>query len=157
MFSRRQIFAVAVAVAVVAIPAHADRPRATCASGTCYAPTYGYSVAAVAPTYVYSTTAATAPASGGLCQWLNSLRAARGLNAVVEDAVMVNEAAVNSSRGFSHNYRVHARRQNVGWGAIGAVCSGWLSSGAHASALFDPTITRVGFATVGSVTTFCAR
>lgn len=88
--------------------------------------------------------------------WLNAERAARGLPPCGVDAGLCADAAENSRRGFGHSYMGRARRQNAGVGPLPTVCSMWVASPAHAAALFDPSITRIGLAQVGQVITFDA-
>lgn len=88
--------------------------------------------------------------------WINGLRASRGLAPLAYDPQLAADAAANSSRGFGHAFLGRARRQNVGMGAFASVCSMWVASPAHASALFDPRITRYGIACVNGVWTFGA-
>jgi uncharacterized protein YkwD len=94
---------------------------------------------------------------GGFTAWLNNERARRGLSAVVCDASLCGWAAANSARGFGHFVMGSARRQNAGVGSLAQVSMMWVASPAHASALFDPTITRIGIAAVGSVWTYDAN
>jgi uncharacterized protein YkwD len=90
--------------------------------------------------------------------WLNAARAARGLGPVGWDAGLASDAAANSSLGFGHGYMGRARRQNVGTlGDLATVAAWWAVSPAHASALFDPTITAAGVANVGGVWTYSAN
>ena len=88
--------------------------------------------------------------------WLNGLRSARRLAPCAVSPELCADAAENSRRGFGHAYMGRARRQNVAWGSLATACAGWLDSPAHAAALFDPTITRIGLAQVGAVITFAA-
>ncbi len=83
----------------------------------------------------------------GFVGWLNSQRSMRGLSAVGYDPGLSSWAALNSAAGFGHSVRA-GRRQNAGVGSLESVCTGWLASPAHAAALFDPSITRVGIAVV---------
>lgn len=110
-------------------------------------------------TVAYTTTPTPAPQPQpqgdpyGFTAWLNGVRASYGLGAVKYDPNLSAWAARNSAGGFSHNTRA-GRRQNVGMGAFGTVCSMWLQSGAHRVALLDPSITQVGIAYVNGVWTF---
>jgi len=89
----------------------------------------------------------------GFVGWLNGQRAARGLPAVGHDPGLSGWAAFNSSHGFGHSVMGPARRQNAGWGDASYVWPAWLASPAHAAALFDPSLTRVGIAVVNGVWT----
>lgn len=101
--------------------------------------------------------ATTSPTMGdpyGFTAWLNGLRASAGLAPVAWDETLAACAASNSAAGFGHLIRC-GRRQNSGWGAdMGTICSMWLASPAHAAALLDPSITRIGVACVGMTWTF---
>lgn len=150
-------------------------PQVSYASPAVQPVTWGYvaqATAQAAPAMEYAPptgqvrtvayTTATAPAIQpqpqadpyGFTAWLNGVRAQYGLGAVGYDPNLAAWAAANSSRGYRHSVMGPARRQNVGMGAFGAVCSMWLSSGAHRVALLDPSITQVGIAYVNGVWTF---
>jgi uncharacterized protein YkwD len=93
----------------------------------------------------------------GFCAWLNGVRAARGLAPVAYDLGLTNDCQANNAhqhrRGLGHFGR-RGRRQNVGQGSQAQVCSMWMSSPAHASALLDPSIRRVGIACSGAYWTY---
>ncbi len=97
----------------------------------------------------------------GFAHWLNGQRAVRGLRPVGIDPTLTAAAAANNaaqrSAGLGHHVMGHARRQNAGAGPEPAVWGAWASSPAHASALFDPTVTAIGYAFDGRYTTFSGR
>jgi uncharacterized protein YkwD len=103
-----------------------------------------------------SATAAPSDPAGFVC-WLNDYRARSGLGPVGWDAALASDAATNSAAGYSHNFMGRARRQNVGAaGSLAAISAAWAADPPHNSALLDPTITRVGLATVNGVVTYSA-
>ncbi len=88
--------------------------------------------------------------------WLNAQRAARGLPPVGHDPNLSAWAARNSAMGLGHLVRM-GRRQNSGIaGDAITVGTMWMTSPAHASAMLDSTITRVGIAVVNGVWTMNA-
>lgn len=93
--------------------------------------------------------------------WLNAERRGRGLGAVAVDPALTVAAAANNaaqrSRGMGHHVMGHARRQNAGAGPEPAVWGAWARSPAHASALFDPSVTAIGYAFDGQYTTYSGR
>lgn len=97
----------------------------------------------------------------GFAHWLNGQRAARGLRSVGIDPALTVAARSNNaaqqSAGLGHFVMGPARRQNAGAGPEPAVWGAWASSPAHASALFDPTVTAIGYAFDGRYTTFSGR
>jgi hypothetical protein len=93
------------------------------------------------------------------CRWLNTQRQNRGLGIVRLDPGLNYTAYQNNlhqaSRGLGHIYRNGDRRQNVGVGDRGAVWHMWIASPAHASALFDPSVTRIGYDIRYGYSTYC--
>lgn len=160
----RKSLALLLASAVLSSPAHAGWPyrvaRQSCPNGTCPTATYGQAAPVVRVdgtggplSYPVQHQAAPAADASGFVPWLNGVRAQRGLRPVAWDANLAAWAVANSQSGTYHGVMV-GRRQNWGWGSLGAVRSMWLASPAHAAALLDPTITRVGLGAWGSVWTF---
>lgn len=157
---------IAVGAWILVPSAEAGWPRravSSCPGGQCYSqPVASYSVQApvysqTAPTYYPSVSVQSVGDTGGLCNWLNSLRAARGLGGVSLSLELCQDAEANSRIGFGHFFLGRARRQNVGWGNLNQVCMMWARSPAHAAALLDPSITMVGFGVANNVVTFSAR
>lgn len=96
--------------------------------------------------------------NGAFVNWLNGVRASRGLRAVVWSPVLAADAVANSARGFGHSFMGRARRQNAGWGrSLPTIQQMWLASPAHADAIFDPTVTEVGLGMSGDVVTLNLR
>lgn len=93
--------------------------------------------------------------------WLNGQRVARGLRPVGVDPALTAAAAHNNaaqqSQGMGHHVMGPARRQNAGAGPEPAVWGAWVSSPAHASALFDPSVTAIGYDFDGRYTTYSGR
>lgn len=136
--------------------------------GACYAPVQAYaSPQAVAPVanpeapataYSYPVSyQAVDDGSGAFVDWINRVRASRGLRAVVWSPVLAADAIINSSRGFGHSFMGRARRQNAGWGALPTVQQMWLASPAHLDAILDPSATEVGLGQAGSIITLNLR
>lgn len=95
---------------------------------------------------------------GSFVNWINRVRASRGLRAVVWSPVLAADAVANSARGFGHSFMGRARRQNAGWGrSLPTIQQMWLASPAHADAIFDPTVTEVGLGMSGDVVTLNLR
>lgn len=97
----------------------------------------------------------------GFIAWLNSTRAAYGLQPVVYDQTLSDWAQLNNqqqaARGCGHFIFGPATRQNasfIPWPNTGPA---WLSSPPHAAALLDPGISRCGIAWMGSISTFNAN
>jgi len=122
--------------------------------------TLGPALAAFAALLLMSSGLARAD-EPGFAHWLNGQRAVRGLRPVGIDPALTAAARSNNaaqqSAGLGHFVMGPARRQNAGAGPEPAVWGAWVSSPAHASALFDPTITAIGYAFDGRYETFSGR
>ena len=119
-----------------------------------------YQAVPVSSVLVPSAAASVSLAGGdrwGIVGWLNAVRGSRGLGGVVWDEEVAIWAVENSRRGFGHVVRFGGWRQNVGMGALPTVQAMWLSSPAHASALLDPWVTRVGLGYANGVWTLNLR
>ena len=144
-----------------------------CATGSCptagsyvvqapqgYATYQAPQVYQAVPVSVPTAAASVSLAGGdrwGIVGWLNAVRGGRGLGGVVWDEEVAGWAVENSRRGFGHVVRFGGWRQNVGMGALPTVQAMWLSSPAHASALLDPWVTRVGLGYANGVWTLNLR
>lgn len=147
-------FAVALALLAVAVSANAqevvrvDDRRPVYEVPVVVRPT-PQSEVAVAPAPAVAAAPVAYGDPYGFTVWLNTIRASRGLALVVYDPGLASWAASNNAtqaaRGLGHFVR-HGRRQNAGWGSYAAVCASWLRSPAHAAALYDPGVRRVGIA-----------
>lgn len=137
--------------------------------GACYAPVQAYaSPQYAAPVQTDAPQAMQAApfavqyvaddGNGAFVNWLNSVRASRGLRAVVWSPVLAADAVINSSRGFGHSFMGRARRQNAGWGrSLPVIQQMWLASPAHLDAILDPSCTEVGLGMSGDVVTLNLR
>lgn len=147
-------------VLAVAVPSHGQYRN-----GRCPAPRYVrvdtgrpvYHPVFTQPVQASPQAVAASPGNGFL-SWINAERSRYGLRSVVLDANLSAWAAMNNAhqnaRGMGHFVMGAARRQNSGWGPLSTVCSMWMQSPAHRSALLDPSITAVGIAGSGAYWTF---
>ena len=111
----------------------------------------------------YQAAPAAAPATGdpyGFTNWLNGVRAQRGLAPVGYDPNLAAWANSNNAqqqaRGIGHFVMGPARRQNSAMGHYASIGAMWMASPAHQAALLDPSIRMIGIAGLGAYWTYNA-